>query len=312
MSGLLNRYGKRENAKPMTTLFFARLGASMKEQVLKDYCKHYGEVVDVTMVCDRETKKNKGCAFVKFKTSEEAQQCLSSFENLQDNHWIVEWAKSTQIRDSDLDKKTLYITGISNTKATDTDVYDHFSQYGIVEKVTVVGKDADFPPYAFVKFTDEKSANLALKNENGKKWDGEVLIIQFSETLESKKSRRLNRVKPQQTYISLQQQPELPVRVLRRIEPEDDDRENSLFKSLLSAFNFSSESQPTPPPEDDDQMLMRKSISEMKKADSPLLHNYEKIINQLEEDGNTTLKDQIDEVKHPFTFLDDDVWGPFQ
>ena len=42
-----------------------------------------------------------------------------------------------------------------------------------------------------IKFTDEKYASTALKNENGKYWNGNQLIIQYSETLESKKSRKV-------------------------------------------------------------------------------------------------------------------------
>ncbi|EKE41706.1 hypothetical protein ENUP19_0340G0011 [Entamoeba nuttalli] len=316
MSGVLNRYGKRENSAPMATLFFARLGPMMKEEILKKVCNQYGEVEEVTMVCDRETKKSKGCAFVSFKTPLEAQKCFSNVpEIINEHHWIIEWAKSTQIRDSDLDKKTLYITGLQNCNANDTSVYDHFSVYGLVEKVTVVGKGADFPPYAFVKFTDEKSAGLALKNENGKFWDGGQLIIQYSETLESKKSRRLHRVKQTNKYMEIKKEPST-----RRSFKEIfvDDSTGSLIQSLLMAFgSFTSSEYLTEGYDEEgyDEVLVRPNIKDIRKVDSPLLKNYEKLIHQLDDDDNSSLTDVTEDDilnKHTFSFLDDEVWGPYQ
>ena len=339
MAGVLNRYGKRENIAPMSTLFFARLGPMMKEEHLKDICSEYGEVEEVTMVCDRETKRSKGCAFVKFKSADDAKQCLSAMSEITNkHHWIIEWAKSTQIRDTDLDKRTLYITGLTNENADDQSVYDYFSEYGTVEKVTVVGKNADFPPYAFVKFTDERYASNALKNENGKYWNGNQLIIQYSETLESKKSRRLHRVVNKQqngSYTNIQKETKTKS-VAKEKEKESflDENGGSLITSLLSAFGSleslltipscfnslmsGSSSVNSQPIEETGDVLIRRNMKEIKQADSPLLQNYEKLIHQLDDDDYhgedySLLDEKIVTVNDEKSFfLDDDVWGPYQ
>ncbi|KAL7715153.1 RNA recognition motif domain containing protein [Entamoeba marina] len=309
MSGILSRYGKRENLSPMSTLFFARLGNTMKGEELKRICQEYGSVEDVTI--------SKGCAFVKFLTTDDAEKCLSDFQYFQNEYqWIVEWAKSTQIRDSDLDKKTLYVTGLIYKNAEETIVYDYFSEYGLIEKVTVVKRDTDFPPYAFIKYCDERSAQNALRSENGKDWDGTQLVVQFSETLESKKSRRIRKTKQPSTYTDMNNTPRHNNKECSFVE-----KSGSLIQSLISAFSFAwSDFNSDVLPQQDNDVIVRPLIPEIKKVDSPLLRGYEKLIHQLDDDESNSMNDLFEQEQEyseqqtdiTLSFLDDNIWKPYQ
>ena len=175
-----------------TTLFFARLG-NLKPEDLKAYCEQFGPVKDVSIIYDPETQKSKGCGFVKFMTHEGAQRCLQEAPAVNQTdpvrrYWVVEWAKSSQIKETDLDKTTIYVTGLSVRNSSEACIRGKFGIYGEIEKVTVV--DNAKGVFAFVKFRSMESAAAAINEENGKSWCGNLIVVEFSETIQSKRSRR--------------------------------------------------------------------------------------------------------------------------
>ena len=174
-----------------STLFFARLG-TLKQQDLRAYCEKYGDVKDVTIITDSKTMKSKGCGFVKFVTHIAANKCLEASQNHCEpgkKPWVVEWAKSTQIKEKDLDKFTLYITGITKEICTEENLRERFSKYGQIESITIPTVNGNVQ-YAFICFSTKESAADALINENGSEWDGNMLSVEYSEATESKRIRR--------------------------------------------------------------------------------------------------------------------------
>ena len=162
--------------------------------------------------------------------------------------------------------------------------------------------DKDFPAYAFVKFVDERSAERALRSENGACWDGSQLVVQFSETLESKKSRRVRRQPAAPNYVSV----ESP-RVVRHAPKESDDA-GKYLATFVAAFL----------PERDDtgfgDVLLRPADRSIGKVDSPLLRDYERLIHQLDdEDESFPDHDGSDAAAHASLslFSDDAQWGEF-
>ncbi|EKE39364.1 hypothetical protein ENUP19_0364G0003 [Entamoeba nuttalli] len=174
-----------------STLFFARLGA-IKQQELRQYCEKFGDVKDVTIITDSKTMKSKGCGFVKFVNHVSAKKCLDASQKHIDpskKGWVVEWAKSTQIKEIDLDKFTLYITGITKEICTEEKLRNKFSKYGQIESITIPTVNGTVQ-YAFICFSTTEAAANALNNENGTDWDGNVLVVEYSEATESKRIRR--------------------------------------------------------------------------------------------------------------------------
>ncbi|ELP92111.1 RNA-binding protein, putative [Entamoeba invadens IP1] len=175
-----------------TTLFFARLGNVRKDE-LKCYCEQFGPVKDISVMVDQDTQKPKGCGFVKFMTHEDAKRCVEEApkKNKGDpikKNWVIEWAKSSQIKEGDLDKTTLYISNLNKETNVEDMLRAKFGMYGVIEKITRIENAKG--SFAFVKYDKMESAVEAINKENGKWWCGNLIVVEFSETIESKRSRR--------------------------------------------------------------------------------------------------------------------------
>lgn len=205
-----------------TTLFFARLGQLSKDE-LKEYCEMYGPVKDVSIMFDPTTKKHKGCGFVKFVTHEDAKRCVEEAPQRNKNdpakkNWVIEWAKSSQIKEGDLDKRTVYISNLTPANNSEDLLRRRFEEFGPIEKITNIENMKG--SFAFIKFERMESAVEAINRVNGTEWMGSRIVLEFSETMESKRTRRqkatlkkqfMTSHKPvysqQMDHISLNEQP---------------------------------------------------------------------------------------------------------
>lgn len=170
-----------------TTIFVARIG-NKTENTIRKIFSYYGEVLEVTILKDGE--KNKCCGFIKFKRIDDAVRCVNEAKEKKgvfkfNKKMIVEWAKSSQIKESDLDKTTLYITGMDY--CTDEYIYEKMSPYGQINKITIPKTDQN---YIFVKFEHEEDAQKAKEGEDGQRWNGKRIVIEYSEAQSSKRNRR--------------------------------------------------------------------------------------------------------------------------
>lgn len=170
-----------------TTIFVARIG-NKTENTIRKIFSYYGEVLEVTILKDGE--KNKCCGFIKFKRIDDAVRCVNDAKEKKgvfkfNKKMIVEWAKSSQIKESDLDKTTLYITGMDY--CTEEYIYDKMSPYGQISRITIPKTDQN---YIFVKFENQEDAEKAKNGEDGKRWNGKRIVIEFSEAQSSKRNRR--------------------------------------------------------------------------------------------------------------------------
>ncbi|KAL7714029.1 RNA recognition motif domain containing protein [Entamoeba marina] len=187
-----------------TTLFFARLGTTTKNE-LEKFCNLYGPVKDITMMIDNETQKAKGCAFVKFMTHEDAQKCVNEAPHKNANDatrrgWVIEWAKSSAIKENDLDKTTIYISCLNELNHNEEALHEKFSKYGDIEKISI--PENNKARIAFIRFKSMENAAAAINGENGKLWMGKLLVVEFSETIQSKRARRQKATLKKQNQIS--------------------------------------------------------------------------------------------------------------
>ena len=193
-SSEMNQQSLKEAVKVncTTTLFFARIGSATKEELI-EYCEQFGPIKDISLMIDSETQKPKGCAFVKFMKYENAERCINDGNkmNRQDSsrkNWVIEWAKSSQIKEENLDKTTIYITNLNERTKSEEKIEGKFSEYGIIERITLVENTKGI--FAFVKFDKVESAVDAINKENGTEWEGTRIVVEFSEAMESKRNRR--------------------------------------------------------------------------------------------------------------------------
>ncbi|KAL7716495.1 RNA recognition motif domain containing protein [Entamoeba marina] len=238
-----------------STLFFARLGA-VKQHELKQYCEQFGHVKDVTIITDSKTMKSKGCGFVKFLSHASASRCLDvSQQHHSENtkkSWVVEWAKSTQIKEIDLDKYTIYITGLTPRTCTEESIRLRFNCYGTIEKITVPMANGQLP-YAFIRYVTDDAAAKAIHSENGKEWDNSILIVEYSEAMESKRIRRQKASIKKLGFASLF--PSLPITpvcsplIPMSMESEEESENESEESSEESSESNSTENEAFTPTE---------------------------------------------------------------
>lgn len=69
--------------QPNDTLFIRNLSFDMEEEQLKEFFEqNFGETVYCLICKDKETGESKGTAFVKFKSADDADKCLSEFRDM--------------------------------------------------------------------------------------------------------------------------------------------------------------------------------------------------------------------------------------
>ncbi len=62
-------------------LYVGNLSYSMTEQDLRDLFKEAGEIQDVMLIVDRDTRRSKGFGFVEFVTEADAQKAIELFHD---------------------------------------------------------------------------------------------------------------------------------------------------------------------------------------------------------------------------------------
>ena len=167
-----------EKPKTQMTLFFARMGGKITQEQFKKMCKRFGPVEEASIIFDHETRRSKGCGFVKFVYHDDAMACYDF--HAERKKFIVEWARSPIHRASQADRFTIFIGNLAKPVATKQAVEEHFRRYGPVEKVTLVNpiKKA---PFAFVRYTNARAPLAAIRSEHNTLWEGQIITVELSE-----------------------------------------------------------------------------------------------------------------------------------
>ncbi|KAL7722897.1 RNA-binding protein [Entamoeba marina] len=172
------------------------MGSSVTQQQFKEECEKFGQVEEVTVIMDRETKKSRGCGFVKFVYRDDAVSCYNYHRFKK--KFVVEWARSPIHRASQADKYTIFIGNLAKHQADQLLIEQRFKVYGKIEKTTVINRGEDSPVYAFVKYDNTLSPIDAIAAENNKNWDGQIISVELSEnSITNKKEHSSSSLKTQ-------------------------------------------------------------------------------------------------------------------
>ncbi|ELP86595.1 RNA-binding protein, putative [Entamoeba invadens IP1] len=162
-----------------SVLYVSNLPTSISDLRLRETFSKFGQVDEATIIFDRETKKSKGCGFVKFVYRDDAVSCYN-YHKFKKNY-VVEWARSQIHRASQADKYTIFIGNLSKLQATQKQIERRFNQYGVIEKVTIINRTTETTAYAFVKYDNTLSPTDAITAENNSNWDGQIITVELSE-----------------------------------------------------------------------------------------------------------------------------------
>jgi len=196
---LLNgRLLRIERAKVNRTLFIAKIDRSVTNTQLREICEGYGAVENVTIIKNHQTNRSKGCGFVKYLDREDARR---AFEGLKTSKkWVIEWANSTNDPDEfGIDKTCIFVGGLNPSTVTKELIEARFGEYGKIESVTLVNKEAGAPQegprsaFAFLRFSDPMNATQALESENGAEWLDRRIRVQYCESQDMKMKRRASK-----------------------------------------------------------------------------------------------------------------------
>ncbi|BFU21602.1 RNA recognition motif domain containing protein [Entamoeba histolytica] len=245
---LNNQQIRAEKAKTQMTLFFAKMGSLMTQKQFKQECEKFGEVEEATIITDRETKKSKGCGFVKFVYRDDAVSCYNyhKYKKI----YIVEWARSPIHRASQADRYTIFVGNLSKKQANQKTIESKFKKYGKIERITVINRPNETTAYAFVKYDNTLSPSEAIQTENNSDWDGQIIVVELSEnTIPNKKDSSHNlqslssiNIKPLVPESSKERNNTTPIHTSFKQKRDTSKREYTSSHILYSPSDSSSQS----------------------------------------------------------------------
>lgn len=140
---------------------------------MRDYFESYGEVIDATLMLDRDTGKSRGFGFITFKDPVAVKKVLEESSHFLDGK-IVECKEAIpkSADPSDPSKTTnnfrtrkIFVGGLPH-ELTETTFAEYFSRYGcVVQSLIMKDRDTGKPRgFGFVTFDTEEAVEEVLKN----------------------------------------------------------------------------------------------------------------------------------------------------
>ncbi|XP_009804816.1 uncharacterized protein LOC107811096 isoform X1 [Nicotiana tabacum] len=156
LSGELEALERKKRRR--TEIFIGGLDKETKEGDIRRIFEEVGEVVDVIVVTNRETGKNKGFAFVRFASAADAKKAVERYSKVEISG---KQCSVSLVEGND----TIYLGNIDRKWKTE-DVIDLLKKAGIenIDKVTVMANPNNIEQnrgFAFVELETNKEAKIA-------------------------------------------------------------------------------------------------------------------------------------------------------
>lgn len=149
---------------PELKIFVGGLTQQVTSAMLEDHFRKYGQVASAHVKMNPTTNQSRGFGFVIFAHAMTVRAVLDAKEDHQiDNKW-VEVKQSDQLK-APLPPATkkIFLGGLP-TETTEEDVMNHFSRYGIVERIVIKKNEAGEPRgFGFVIFDHWDTVRLVLQ-----------------------------------------------------------------------------------------------------------------------------------------------------
>ncbi|KAK4759327.1 hypothetical protein SAY87_022458 [Trapa incisa] len=152
-------------------LFVGSVPSSITEEDIRPLFEEHGNVLEVALIKDRRTGQQRGCCFIKYTTSEEADRAIRALHN---RHTLPGGVGPIQVRYADGERERLGATeyklfvGSLNKQASEQEVEEIFAPYGRVEDVYLMRDDMrQSRGCGFVKYAHRDMALAAINGLNG-------------------------------------------------------------------------------------------------------------------------------------------------
>ncbi|XP_055961544.1 nucleolin 2-like isoform X1 [Mercurialis annua] len=158
LSGELEALERRRRRR--TEIFIGGLHTDAKEEDVRNVFEEVGEIVELRVVFNSKTGKNKGYAFVKYASAVDAKKALEKYAKVE---ICGKQCSTAPVEGND----TIFLGNIDKKWAT-TDVTELLQEIGIekIDKVTVMANPSNVARnrgFAFVEFETYKDAQNAYK-----------------------------------------------------------------------------------------------------------------------------------------------------
>eukprot|EP00005_Dracoamoeba_jomungandri_P014559 CAMPEP_0174275330 /NCGR_PEP_ID=MMETSP0439-20130205/59763_1 /TAXON_ID=0 /ORGANISM="Stereomyxa ramosa, Strain Chinc5" /LENGTH=486 /DNA_ID=CAMNT_0015367421 /DNA_START=8 /DNA_END=1468 /DNA_ORIENTATION=+ len=194
-------------------LFCGQIPKMMNEQALMPMFTEFGEVIDLTIIRDRNDGSHRGCCFVTYPSRAEADLCIAAYHN---QKILPPMQKPMQVKYADGEAERLehkIFVGMIPYTWTEEKVREIFQAYGPMnECVLLKERDGTSKGYGFVKYETKTSALKAINELHGMRLEelgpGKSLIVRFADK-KKKKDDDISNVSPELLEQIKQQQLQL-------------------------------------------------------------------------------------------------------
>ncbi|KAK9086250.1 hypothetical protein Syun_028644 [Stephania yunnanensis] len=152
-------------------LFVGSVPKTTTEEDIRPLFEEHGNVIEVALIKDKGTGQPKGCCFIKYATSEEADGAIRALHN---QFTLPGSAGPIQVRYADGERERLgaaehkLFVGSLNKQATESEIEEIFAPYGQVEDVYIMRDEMKYSRgCAFVKYSHRDMAAAAINALNG-------------------------------------------------------------------------------------------------------------------------------------------------
>ncbi|XP_058757477.1 flowering time control protein FCA isoform X2 [Vicia villosa] len=169
-------------------LFVGSVPRTATEEDIRPLFEEHGNVIEVALIKDRKTGQHQGCCFIKYATSEEADQAIRALHN---QYTLPGGLGPIQVRYADGERERLgaveykLFVGSLNKQALVEEVEEVFSKYGRVEDVYLMRDDKkQSRGCGFVKYSHRDMALAAINGLNGiytMRGCDQPLIVRFAD-----------------------------------------------------------------------------------------------------------------------------------
>ncbi|KAK6930307.1 RNA recognition motif domain, partial [Dillenia turbinata] len=152
-------------------LFVGSVPNTAREEDIRPLFEEHGNVIEVALIKDKRTGQQRGCCFIKYATSEEADRAIRALHN---QFTLPGGVGPIQVRYADGERERLgavefkLFVGSMNKQATEKEIEEIFAPYGRVEDVYLMRDELkQSRGCGFVKYSQRDMAMAAINALNG-------------------------------------------------------------------------------------------------------------------------------------------------
>ena len=178
---------------------------TMSEEDIFPTFDEFGALKDVAIIRDKHTGLHRGCAFVTFWASEDAERAI---EVLHDKFVFPGSRRATQVKlaEPSVPENKLFIGMLSRT-ATEEDVRELFAPFGEIREIYMIrNADGSSKCAAFLRYVQRESAVQAIEalhNNVAMEGSSRSLIVKFADNKQQRQQRQMRNVRRQEMMVAM-------------------------------------------------------------------------------------------------------------